>query len=128
MAEAQTTVRLVDSSGQDRIDGTLYTTPIQSSGALSTKQFVTTTGAAISATRTVDTVTPVSGDATNNVATLKVELSPDGSTYSELVTVSLAAAVNNTGAITIPVSVRVPAGWFVKFTTTHTTLGVTTYW
>lgn len=128
MADSQTLVRLVDSSGQDRIDGTLYTQPIQTSGALSTKQFVTTTGATISTTRTVDTLTPCTTSGTNATASLKVELSPDGSTYSELITVSIAAAINNLGAATLPVSVRVPAGWYVKLTSTNATIGVTTYW
>jgi hypothetical protein len=128
MAESQTTVRLVDSSGQDRIDGTLYTTIPTSSGALSTQQLVSTTGAQINTTRSVHTFTPCTYDATNNVASLKVELSPDGSTYSTLATESLAAAVNNTGAIVTGLELFVPAGWYVKLTTTHATLGVTTYW
>lgn len=97
------------------------------SGALSTKTFTTTTGAQVSATQQVTLYIVVTGDATNNVASTVVALSPDNSTYSTVQTVSLAAAVNNTGAIGLPVTLVVPLGWYVKFTTTHMTLGTATY-
>jgi hypothetical protein len=97
------------------------------SGALSTQQLVSTTGAQVSTARDVDTYTLITYDATNNVATCAVALSPDNVTYSTLYTTSLAAAVNNTGAIAMPVMVRVPAGWYIKLTVVHATIGATTY-
>lgn len=97
------------------------------SGALSTQQLVTATGAQVSTARDVDTYTPITASATNAVATCAVALSPDNVTYSTLYTISLAAAVNNTGAIALNAFVRVPAGWYVKMTTSNFTLGVTTY-
>jgi hypothetical protein len=98
------------------------------SGALSTQQLVSTTGAQVSTARDVELHTLVTFDATNAVATVAVALSPDNSTYSTLYTLSLAAAVNNTGAIALPIAVRVPAGWYVKMTTSHGTLGLSTYY
>ena len=97
------------------------------SGSLSTSTFTSTTAAQVSTTRTVTCYVPWSGDGTNNAATLKVELSPDNNTFSTLTTLSLAQAVNNTGAITLLLTLVVPAGWYVKLTTTHTTLGTATY-
>jgi hypothetical protein len=98
------------------------------SGALSTQQLVTATGAQVSTTRDVEVHTLLTGSATNAIATCAVALSPDNVTYSTLYTVSLAAAVNNTGAIAIPVAVRVPAGWYIKLTVSNFTIGVSTYY
>lgn len=66
-------------------------------------------------------------DATNNIATLTVALSPDDTTFSTVQVFSLAAAVNTTGAIALPVDVTLPAGWWVKFTSVHGTVGTLTY-
>jgi hypothetical protein len=98
------------------------------SGALSTVQLVSTTAAQISTTGDVETVTRLATDGTANAATCLVQLSPDNVTFSTLVTVTASAAVNTVGSITIPVNVRVPAGWWLKMTTAHSTLGVTTYY
>lgn len=98
------------------------------SGALPTVQLVSATGAQVSTSRDVETHTLVTADATNNAATVVVALSPDNTTYSTLYTLSLAAAVNNTGAIALPLAVRVPAGWYIKMTATRFTLGASTYY
>lgn len=98
------------------------------SGALPTVQLVSATGAQVSTSRDVETHTLVTADATNNAATVVVALSPDNTTYSTLYTLSLAAAVNNTGAIALPLAVRVPAGWYLKMTATRFTLGASTYY
>ena len=58
----------------------------------------------------------VTGDATNNVATVAVAVSPDNSTFTTLATISLAAAVNNTGAITLLNVVQLPYNWYIKLT------------
>ena len=68
------------------------------------------------------------GDATNNAATCLIEVSPDNVTYTGVGTYSLAAAVNNTGAITAIVPVRWPQGWYIKLTLAHTTVAASYYY
>jgi hypothetical protein len=97
------------------------------SGALATQQLVTATGAQVSTTRDVDTYTLLTSSGTNFIATCTVALSPDNVTYSTICVPALAAAVNNVGAVAIPLSVRVPAGWYIKLTSTLFTIGLTTY-
>ncbi len=97
------------------------------SGALPTVQLVTGTGAQVSTTRDVETYTTVTYDATNNVGSCTVALSADDSTYSTVGVLSIAAAVNNTGAIAEVLTVRVPAAWYIKVTLVHCTVGVSTY-
>ena len=128
---------ILDNNQDVRLIGTLQftdstnqpsgTNPV-TSGALSTVTLSSGTGAQVSTARNVNTQTGITNDATNNAATLKVELSPDNSTYSTLATYSWAAAVNNTGAILWPLSLAVPQGWYVKLTAVHCTIGATTYW
>ena len=95
------------------------------SGALPTVTLTSTTGAQVSTARDVTLYVPLTGDATNNAATCAIALSPDNTTYTTVGTVSLAAAVNNTGAVVLVESVRVPAGWYVKLTTSHMAIGAT---
>lgn len=99
-----------------------------SSGALPTVALVSGAGAQISVDRDVETVTPVTGDGTNNAATCAIALSPDNLTYSTLDTLSIAAAVNLTGALALSANIRVPAGWYLKLTSSHATIGTTTYY
>lgn len=97
------------------------------SGALPTVQCVTGTGRQVSLTRDVDTYTPVTYNSLiSTSATLKIELSPDGSTYSILGTVSKPVGVAFAGEVGVE-HVRVPAGWFIRLTATQAVLGVTTY-
>src|SRR5437867_3769035 len=91
------------------------------SGALSTQQLVTATGAQVSTTRDVETHTPVT--LTNAAGTVTVALSPDNVTYSTLAVVTPAVNASITDVV-----VRVPAGWYIKLTTSQATLGVTTYY
>lgn len=97
------------------------------SGALSTQAIVSGTAVQLSASRQVTGYSVFTGDATNNAASCAVALSPDNSTFSTVATVSLAAAVNNTGAIAVPITVVVPQGWYVKYTAVHGTAGTVTY-
>lgn len=99
----------------------------QTSGAMSTTTLSSGTGAQISASKQVTAYCVVTADATNNVASATVALSPDNSTYSSVQVISLAAAVNNTGAIALPVTLVVPLGWYVKITVVHATIGTVTY-
>lgn len=98
------------------------------SGALSTITPSTTVGQAVSATRDVFlmqicTFNPTAGAA----ATCVCALSPDNMTYSTLITVTVPVGVALDGTIP-PIGFVVPAGWYVKFTTTNATLGTGTYY
>lgn len=97
------------------------------SGALSTVQLVSGTGAQVSTGRDVETYTPFTTDASNNLASCTVALSADDTTYSTLFVVTQAAALNNLGLLILPITVRVPAGWFLKMTAVHGTIGASTY-
>jgi hypothetical protein len=95
-------------------------------GALPTQQLVSTTGAQILTTRDTETVTPVTFNPTAGAAaTCVVALSPDNSTYSNVGTETEPAGIALDGTIHL-VKVRVPAGWYLKMTTTNATLGLTT--
>jgi hypothetical protein len=89
------------------------------SGALTTQQLVSGTGATISTTRDVETHTPCT--LTGVGGTITVALSPDNVTYSTLAVVTPAINASITDVV-----VRVPAGWFIKLTAASATLGVTT--
>jgi len=91
------------------------------SGALSTVQLVTATGAQISTARDAETHTPCT--LTNAAGTITVALSPDNVTYSTLAVVTPAVNASITDVV-----VRVPAGWYIKLTVSQATLGVTTYY
>jgi hypothetical protein len=92
-------------------------------GALPTVTLSSATGAQVSTTRDVNVYVPLASDATNNAATCAVALSPDNTTYTTVATVSVAAAINNLGALTLMKSIRVPAGWYIKLTTSRMTIG-----
>ena len=98
------------------------------SGALSTVAPISTTALQISTTRDatlhqICTFNPSAGAA----ATCKVDLSPDNATFSTLITVTVPPGVVLDGTIP-PIVVPVPAGWYVRFTTTNATLGAGTWY
>lgn len=97
------------------------------SGALPTTTVSSGTGKQILAGQTVTLYGVWTASGTNAIATCTVALSPDNSTYSNVQVISLAAAVNNTGAIALPLVVIVPAGWYVKFTSANGSVGTLTY-
>lgn len=100
----------------------------RTSGALPTQAFVSGTAAQLGAAGAdADLYIPWTTDATNNAATLKLELSPDNVTYSTLATLSIAAALNTLGAVELLQTLKVPHGWWVKLTAVHSTIGTTTY-
>jgi hypothetical protein len=124
-----------DGSGAQRLDGSVQFTnaanapgygpnPI-TSGALPTVTLTSTTAAQVSTSRNVTLALYWTTDGTNNAATLKVELSPDNVTFTTLDTMSVAAAINALGALQLLAPVAVPAGWYVKLTTVHSTIGAT---
>lgn len=96
------------------------------SGALATQQLVSTTGAQINTTRDTNTYTAVTYDNSGSDATLKVELSPDNTTYSTLATITWKTFTGAVAANIAMLPIRVPAGWYIKLTTTNATLGLTT--
>ena len=101
---------------------------IQRSGALPTLTFTSGTAAQVDIHGDRELVIPFTGDGTNNVASLLIQLSPDNVTYSTLDTLSIAAALNLTGALNVPASILVPATWYVKLTAVHGTIGTATYY
>lgn len=68
------------------------------------------------------------GSATNAIATTAIAISPDNSTYTTVGTLSLAAAVNNTGAITLVTCVPLPNGWYIKLTLSNMTVAASNYY
>ena len=118
----------LDDNATDRLDGTLVTYNPITSGALPTATLSSGTGAQISTSRDTNVAVLYTLDAANAVATVKIELSPDGTTYTSLGTISFAAAVNNTGAIAELATFKVPAAWYVKVTVVHAAITSTTYY
>lgn len=118
----------IDDNQIQRFDGTLTTRNPIVAGALPTVALSSGTAAQVSATRNATAAILYTLDATNNVATVKIELSPDNSTFTSLGTISFAAAVNNTGAIALIATVPVPAGWYIKVTVVHAAITSTTYY
>jgi hypothetical protein len=100
----------------------------QTSGNIPTLTVSSGVGTQIDTTRDAETITPFTGDGTNNAATCAIALSPDNVTYSLLDTLSIAAAVNLTGVLALSVNIRVPGGWYLKLTAVHGTIGTTTYY
>jgi hypothetical protein len=102
------------------------TNPI-TSGALGTATLASGTGAQLNTSRDVESHTPFNSAPTGAVkGTCKVELSPDNVTYSTLSTWSVPSVAAD--VFTFDVSVRVPAGWYLRLTVTDGTIGTTTYY
>lgn len=128
-----------NADGTVRIAGQLDFTSTSNQPALNappiTSGTLPNTGAWVSGTAKVNPVTrpitiavEVVGDATNNAASCVIALSADNSTFTTLGTPSLAAAVNNTGAIKMVVCVPVPQGWYIKLTLTNVTVAASIYY
>lgn len=64
---------------------------------------------------------------TNTIATCVVALSADNVTFSTLFTPGASAAQNNTGAVTIPATVVIPVGWYIKLTFANGTVAASKY-
>lgn len=116
------TIQFLSSTNQPQPAGNA-----QTSGALATTTVSSGTGKQNPAATQVTVYGVVTFDATNNVATLTVALSPDNTTYSNVQVYSLAAAVNTVGAQTQPIVLVLPQGWYMKFTAVHCTVGTLTY-
>lgn len=102
--------------------------PIASGALPNTGAWVSGTAKQNPVTRAITVALEIVGDATNNIASCVIAISPDNVTYTTLATPSLAAAVNNTGAITLATNVPLPQGWYIKLTLTHTTVAASFYY
>lgn len=97
-------------------------------GALPTQQFVSGTAAQVSTTRDVEVHTPVTMNSlVATIATCTVALSSDNVTFSTLCIWTEPVGVALAGTI-IDAHVRVPAGWYLKYTTAQAVLGLSTYY
>lgn len=124
-----------DQSGLQRLDGSVTFTSASNvpgygpnpitSGALPTVTLTSAQASQVSTSRDATLGLYWTTDATNNAATLKVELSPNNSDFTTLDTLSIAAGVNNLGAVQLLHPLLVPAGWYVKVTAVHATIGAT---
>lgn len=102
--------------------------PITSGTLPNTGAWVSGTAKVNPVARSITVNVEIVGDATNNAASCVVAISPDNSTFTTLATPALAAAVNNTGAITLAVPVRLPQGWYIKLTLVHVTVAASIYY
>jgi hypothetical protein len=102
--------------------------PITSGTLPNTGAWVSGTAKVNPVARQITVAVEIVGDATNNIASCVIAISPDNTTFTTLATPSLAAAVNNTGAITMGVCVPLPAGWYIKLTLVHTTVAASIYY
>ena len=99
------------------------------SGAMPTTGSISSgTAFQVSTTEDAELYVPITTDGTNNAATAAVAISSDDVTFSTLYTMSVAAALNTIGAVTLPVHLRVPAGWWGKITVAHASIGTGTYY
>lgn len=126
-------------SGVVKLSGTLNFTdsasqpnpsapPITSGTLPNTGAWVSGTAKVNPVTRAITVAVEAVADATNNVASCAIAISPDNVTFTTLETLSLAAAVNNTGAITLAANVPLPKGWYIKLTLVHTTVAASFYY
>lgn len=113
-------------SGIVNIKKGVDTQQVQTAGALPTQTFTSGTGAQVSTSidRTLDiplTLTPTGAAA----ATVLIEKSPDGTTYSSVGTETVPAGTALDSFVRV-YSTQLRAGWYVRFTATNATLGTAT--
>lgn len=101
---------------------------VQTSGAVPTITVISGTAIQIVSTRDFYIWVPITFNPTALLtATAKIEISPDGVTYSTVSTENFPALLGLLGtqrSITIPLR----AGYYVKITTTNATIGTVSYW
>ena len=129
----------VDGAGVDRFVGSVLFTDASDQPAPNGNVITSGTLPALSAWssgtaqqnpvgRNITVAIEVVGDATNNAATCAIAISPNNSDFTTLGTPSLAAAVNNTGAIKMLSNVQLPQGWYIKLTFSHVTVAASFYY
>jgi hypothetical protein len=102
--------------------------PITSGTLPNTGAWVSGTAKVNPVARQITVAVEIVGDATNNAASCVIAISPDNSTFTTLATPALAAAVNNTGAVTLAAMVTLPQGWYIKLTLVHVTVAASIYY
>lgn len=91
--------------------------------------WVSTTAQQNPVTRPITIALAITTDATNNAATVAVAISPDNSTFTTIATESVAAALNNLGAVTLLTNVPLPQSWWIKLTiSTHASVAQSYYY
>ena len=90
--------------------------PIASGTLPQMAAWVSTTAQQNPVGRNIRIALAVTSDATNNAATVAVAISPNNTDYTTLCTISVAAALNNLGAVTLHDNVDLPYNWWIKLT------------
>jgi hypothetical protein len=118
-------IQFLDSTNQPQVGSN----PIVSGTLPNSGSWVSGTAKANPTTRQITMYVECVGDATNNAASCTIALAPNGTsgTFTTIATPALAAAVNNTGAVTLDVAVVIPAGWAIKLTFSHFTVAASVY-
>ncbi len=115
-------------AAQDAATKNYVDTAAVSSGALPSFAISSGVSLQLSTTRPVRAVVPITFNPTSVAAsTCQVDLSPDNSTYTTLVTRSDPAATLLSGTVE-DVSLYVPRAWYFKLTATNATLGTGHYY
>ncbi len=104
------------------------TNPITSGTLPDSGSWISGTAKVNPVARAITVAVEVVTDATNNAATCVIAISPNNSDYTTLGTPSVAAAINTSGAIKMLVPVRLPEGWYIKLTLSHTTVAASFYY
>ena len=102
--------------------------PITSGALPNTGAWVSGTAKVNPVSRAITVALELVGAATNTIASCTIAISPDNVTFTTLATPSLAAAVNNTGAITLATNVPLPQGWYIKLTFSNFTVAASKYY
>lgn len=97
------------------------------SGALTAQAITTATAFQPSTTRGVTVAIAASFDAASTDATMKVELSPDDTTFTTLATVTVPHATQPVNGLVELYTLPVPMGWWVKVTLTNVTVSAVKY-
>jgi hypothetical protein len=124
VVKASGTLSFTDSTNQP----TPNAPPITSGALPNTGAWVSGTAKINPVSRPIVVAVEVVGDATNNLASCVIAISPDNATFTTLGTPSIAAAINTSGAITLLTNVSLPQGWYIKLTLTHVTVAASKYY
>lgn len=105
------------------------TNPIVSGTLPNSGAWVSGTAKQNPVSRQITMLVEVVADATNNIASVTIAISPDNSTYTTIATPAIAAALNNLGTATLDVPVTLPKGWYIKLTIgAHASVAASIYW
>jgi hypothetical protein len=130
-SSGQYTGILQDPTGNRTVPGkvTCLNTQTRSitSGALSTTSLTSGTSHQVSTVRDMHVVVPITFNPSAGDATCLVQISPDNSTFSTLLTKTVKSESGIDGTV-MAARLEVPVNWYIKLTVTHATLGTVTYY